>query len=177
MTLAEAQMALRSYGLDVSSVEALDAGSVNSNFSVRTASGERFFLRVYEEQDFEGAARELQVIVELAKAGVPTPAPWPRRDGGYRGEHRGKPIGVHPWVDGEIVCFGRVTPALARQVGQALGRVHATSPLLSHIPVGRFGLDGLESTEPTRATAPTRRGSASASSILLRAARRICRAG
>lgn len=144
MTLEEAQAALRSYDLDVASVEPLDAGSVNSNFRVLTRDGERLFLRVYEEQDLDGAARELQVIRELASAGVPTPAPLPRRGGGYMGQHAGKPLGIHPWIDGESLCFRSLTPALVRQVGRALGRVHQTSASLSHIPAGRFGLDGLE---------------------------------
>jgi homoserine kinase type II len=144
MTLAEAQQALWSYDLDIVGVQALDAGSVNSNFCARARGGARYFLRVYEEQDLEGAARELQVIVELANAGVPTPAPVPRSGGGYVGQHADKPLGVHPWVNGEILCFASLTPALVRQVGSALGRLHRTSASLSHIPAGRFGRDGLE---------------------------------
>jgi homoserine kinase type II len=143
MTLAEARAALESYDLDASFVEALGAGSVNSNFLVRTSSGERYFVRVYEEQGFEGAAAELQVIRELASNGVPTPAPRARRDGRFVGEHGGKPLGVHPWVDGKILCFGSVTPAVARIVGGALARVHRSTQRLSHVPSGRFGLDGL----------------------------------
>ncbi len=143
MTLGEAQAALESYDISVAGVQALDAGSVNSNFCVRTASGERYFVRVYEEQGFDGAASELQVILELANAGVPTPLPLPRRGGGYVGEHRGKPLGVHPWVVGRILCFGSVTPEAARELGRALARVHDRSRALTRIPAGRFGLDGL----------------------------------
>jgi homoserine kinase type II len=143
MTLSEAQAALVDYDLDVAAVQALSLGSVNSNFSVRVTSGARFFVRLYEEQGFEGAAAELTVIRELAANGVPTPAPRARRDGSFVGEHRGKPVGVHPWVDGEILCFRRLTPEATRGVGRALGRVHRCSPRLSQIPAGRFGLDGL----------------------------------
>lgn len=143
MTLDEARAALAGHELDVVAVEALDAGSVNSNFLIRTWSGERFFVRVYEEQDFEGAATELATIRALAAFGVPTPVPRARRDGRDVGEHAGKPVGVHPWVDGEILCFGRVTPHAARAVGQALGRVHRATPALGRIAAGRFGLDGL----------------------------------
>jgi homoserine kinase type II len=143
MTLAEARVALESYDLDAAAVQALSAGSVNSNFLVRAGSGERYFVRVYEEQGFAGAAAELQVIRELASNGVPTPPPRARREGGYVGEHRGKPLGVHAWVDGTILCFGSVTPAVARHVGRALARVHLSTARLSHVPSGRFGLDGL----------------------------------
>jgi homoserine kinase type II len=116
---------------------------VNSNFAVRARSGERFFVRLYEEQGFDGAAAELRVIRELCARGVPTPPPLPRRDGQYVGEHRGKPLGVLRWVDGEILCFGRVTADVTHSVGRALGRVHRCSPELGKIPAGRFGRDGL----------------------------------
>src|SRR5688572_31175568 len=143
MNLAEAQTALDGHDLDVAAVDALDAGSVNSNFAVQTKSGERFFVRVYEEQDFDGARAELERLEKLCQHGVPTPAPRRRRDGSRVGSHAGKPVGVHPWVDGEILCFGRLTPAAAREVGRALARVHLCSPLLGRIGPGRFGLDGL----------------------------------
>ena len=124
MTLAEARTALAPYDLDVTDVQALRAGSVNSNFMVQTQSGERYFVRLYEEQGLAGATAELSVIRELAANGVPTPAPLPRRGGGYVGEHRGKPLGVHPWVDGEILWHGRVDVGAGRAVGVALGRLH-----------------------------------------------------
>lgn len=143
MTLSEARTALADYDLEVADIQALSAGSVNSNFAVRARSGERFFIRVYEEQGVDGAANELMLIRELAERGVPTPTPLPRRDGHYVGEHRGKPLGVVRWVDGEILCFGRLTPAVTRSVGRALARVHRCSPGLTRIPAGRFDLDGL----------------------------------
>jgi homoserine kinase type II len=143
MTLDEARAALETYDLDVVAVEALDAGSVNSNFSVEARSGERFFVRLYEEQGFAGAAGELGMIRELGERGVPTPPPRPRRDGSYVAAHRGKPVGVHPWVDGQILCFARVTPDATRAVGRALAGVHRATTVLSHVPAGRFGLDGL----------------------------------
>jgi homoserine kinase type II len=143
MNLDEARAALESYDLDVAAVEALDAGSVNSNFALQTKSGERFFVRLYEEQDVDGARAELARLEKLYQSGVPTPPPRPRRDGTFVGLHAGKPVAVHPWVDGEILCFGRVTPAAAREVGRALARVHLCTPVLGRIEAGRFGLDGL----------------------------------
>jgi len=143
MNLDEARTALESYDLDVAAVEALDAGSVNSNFALQTKSGEGFFVRVYEEQDVDGARAELARLEKLCENGVPTPPPRPRRDGTFAGSHAGKPVAVHPWVDGEILCFARVTPAAAREVGRALARVHLCTPVLGRIEAGRFGLDGL----------------------------------
>lgn len=143
MTLTEAQAIGESYAVDVVAVQALSAGSVNSNFSLHARSGERFFLRVYEEQDETGAANELQMIRELAGLGVPTPAPRERRAGGYVGRHLGKPVGAHPWVDGDSLCAARVTPAIAERLGRALAQVHRCSSALSRIPAGRFGSAGL----------------------------------
>jgi homoserine kinase type II len=138
MTLAQAQGLGAQYGLDVSSVQALRAGSVNSNFRLETAGGQRFFLRVYEEQDQVGAQRELGTIAELARLGVPTPAPLEQLSGGRVAVHAGKPVGVHPWVEGESLCLARITPSVAGQLGQALARVHCCSAQLSEIPEGRF---------------------------------------
>jgi homoserine kinase type II len=138
MTLVEARSLGAEYGLDVASVEALRAGSVNSNFSLKTRSGQRFFLRVYEEQDRTGARRELSTIAHLAQLGVPTPAPLQRTNGERAAEHAGKPVGVHPWVDGDSLCLARITPRVASQLGAALARVHVCSLALSDIPEGRF---------------------------------------
>jgi len=52
-------------------------------------------------------------------------------------------VGVHPWVEGESLCWARITPAVARQLGQALARVHGCSAQLSEIPEGRFRISDL----------------------------------
>jgi len=143
MNLAEARRLGAAYGLDVSSVQALSAGSVNSNFCIETHPGARLFLRVYEEQDLAGAQRELATIAGLARLGVPTPAPLERLAGGRADEHAGKPVGVHPWVEGESLCLGRVTPRVASQLGAALARVHVCSAELGERSEGRFGVRDL----------------------------------
>jgi homoserine kinase type II len=143
MTLAEARAIGSRYDLDVAVVRALSAGSVNSNFALESSAGQQFFLRVYEEQPEAGAARELLMIHELATLGVPTAAPLGRRGGGYVGGHLGKPVGVYQWIDGEILCFGRVTPDVATRLGRALAHVHRCTPALSGVPEGRFGMTGL----------------------------------
>src|SRR5687767_14999482 len=119
MTLAQARAIGANYDLDVVAVEALSAGSVNSNFRVEVKSGERFFMRVYEEQDLAGAAAELRMICELAGLGVPTPPPRECGAGGHVGQHAGKPVGIHPWIDGEILCLRQITAPVAQQLGRA----------------------------------------------------------
>lgn len=117
----------------------LEAGTVNTSYLLELDAG-RHFLRIYEEQGPEGAAREARVLGHLAAEGVPTPAPVVGRDGAAMRLVCGKPAALFPWVEGEILCQRRVTPEAAAVVGGALARVH----LAGHAPGaaldgGRFG--------------------------------------
>src|SRR5580700_8836297 len=67
---ARALLALHGRG-PLEALQPLLAGSVNSNFALR-AGGERFFLRLYEEQDAAGARAEAAMVERLAAAGVPS---------------------------------------------------------------------------------------------------------
>jgi homoserine kinase type II len=104
-------------------VEGIAGGSVNSNFALQLESG-RLFLRLYEERDRTGAEGETAMLDRLARAGVPTPAPLRRVDGAFVSVVRGKPAAIFPWRDGRMRCQKGVTPDDARQVGEALARVH-----------------------------------------------------
>lgn len=136
LSLEQARGVLAPLGVVPTVVEALEAGSVNSNFACQDAAGQRYFLRVYEEQGQAGARAELELLSELEAAGVPV-APSVRRQGRlWLGAHAGKPVALFPWVPGDILCQMRVDPAKARQVGQALARVHLAK--VSALPEGRF---------------------------------------
>jgi homoserine kinase type II len=120
----DARALLAGYGLsDLGGLEGLAAGSVNSNFAV-AAAGRRFFLRVYEERDRAGAEIETAMVDRLAQAGVPTPGPIRRLDGGFVSDVRGKPAALLPWRAGTMRCQAGVTPSDTRNVGEALARVH-----------------------------------------------------
>lgn len=117
----------------------IEAGTVNTSYALELEAG-RFFLRIYEEQDAAGAAREAKVLAHLAARGVPTPAPVATADGRTVQTIAGKPAALFPWIEGEILCQARVTPAAAEAVGAALARIH----LAGHAPdapldAGRFG--------------------------------------
>src|ERR1700677_3957534 len=94
---SEARAILAEYGsLELHRVEGIAGGSVNSNFAL-TTSGDRLFLRVYEEQGRAGAEHETALLERRAGAGVPTPPPLRRLDGGLVSTLRGKPVAVFPW--------------------------------------------------------------------------------
>ena len=101
----------------------IEAGTVNTSYALELASG-RYFLRLYEEQEMAGAAREADLLAHLAASGVPTPAPIAGTDGAFVRLLEGRPAALFPWIDGDILCQKRVTPAAARIVGEALARIH-----------------------------------------------------
>jgi homoserine kinase type II len=143
ITSEEARELLAAYELgDLRSVTGIPAGSVNSNYVVE-AGGSRIFLRIYEEQGAAGAAREAAMLERLARAGVPTPAPHRRRDGGLVSVVRGKPAALFPWREGSMRCQAGVTPLDTARVGEALAKVHAAG-VSEPCGAGRFGFEGLQ---------------------------------
>jgi homoserine kinase type II len=130
------------YGVDLAELEPLRAGSVNSNFRVRDAGGATFFLRLYEEQDAEGAAREVALLRRLHAGGVPSALPCPRRDGSWLAEHAGKPVALFAWVEGTIVCQKQVSPLHCARIGTALAQVHLNGG--GALSEGRFRVQDLE---------------------------------
>lgn len=142
LSLDDARRIGGAYGLEIAEVEALSAGSVNSNFRLTSAGGRAFFARVYEEQDARGAWTEAQLSHSLAMAGVPTPSPFELREGGYIAEHAGKPVAVFPWIDGSILCQARVDRAAASAVGAALAQVHTSGVRVAG--EGRFRVADIE---------------------------------
>jgi homoserine kinase type II len=126
------------FGLDLRSVEALHAGSVNSNFRLTDATGTVYFARLYEEQDHAGARREHALVAALDDAGVPVVRALCAANGESLADFGGKAFAVFPWVEGEILCQGRVSAEACRQIGAALARVHLSSAHAPALPEGRF---------------------------------------
>jgi homoserine kinase type II len=143
LSLADAARLAREFGLEITAIEPLSAGSVNSNFALTAADGSRYFARLYEEQGRAGALGELSLVAALGRAGVPVVQCLPRADGAGVGDFEGKAFAVFPWLDGEILCQGRVTQVACQKLGAALGRVHLTTPLVARPSEGRFRIDDL----------------------------------
>ncbi|HEV8551038.1 MAG TPA: homoserine kinase [Polyangiaceae bacterium] len=137
LNLDEARELARAFGVELATFEALSLGSVNSNFRATTRDGRVLFARLYEEQGPTGAEAELELLRALERAGTKVARALPCA--GALPLHRGKPFAAFDWVDGEILCSGRVTPAVSRRVGAALARFHLATPLLPRLGPGRFG--------------------------------------
>ncbi|HEY0467524.1 MAG TPA: homoserine kinase [Polyangiaceae bacterium] len=143
LPLAAAAPLAKLFNLDLSKIEPLNAGSVNSNFRLTDRAGNSYFARLYEEQDHAGAAREHAIVAALDEAGVPVVRGLSTKDGGSLADFEGKAFAVFPWVEGEILCQARVTPAACITLGAALARVHLCSPRAPALPDGRFRIPDL----------------------------------
>lgn len=143
LSLADARPLAKLFNLDLREIEPLTAGSVNSNFRLIDSAGQRYFARLYEEQDREGAAREHAVVAALDDAGVPVVRGLLSADGGSLADFEGKAFAVFPWVDGESLCQAGVTAAACFDLGAALARVHLCSPRAPALPGGRFRIPDL----------------------------------
>lgn len=143
LSLASAIPLAASFGLELRHIEPLTAGSVNSNFRLRDAAGQTYFARLYEEQDHAGAVREHALVAALDEAGVPVVRALVNRDGGSLADFEGKAFAVFPWIEGEILCQGLVSPAACRELGAALAGVHRSTSRAPALPEGRFRIPDL----------------------------------
>ena len=141
---AQAQAFLSDYeGMGtLRAVAGIPLGTVNSSFAVDVqgagrGASERWFLRIYEEQDRAGALAEADLLAQLAERGVATPAPRRRRDGGLVGELSGKPAALFPWRDGQMRCLAGVSERDAERVGRALAAIHLAGRGVA-LRAGRF---------------------------------------
>lgn len=143
LDLSAARTLAARFGLKLRTIEALDAGSVNSNFRLVDEAGARYFARLYEEQDHAGAAREHALVAALDQAGVPVVRALQTPQGESLADFHGKAFAVFPWIDGEILCQRLVTAESCRKLGSALARVHLASPKAPALPGGRFRIADL----------------------------------
>ncbi|HEX3773911.1 MAG TPA: homoserine kinase [Polyangiaceae bacterium] len=131
------------FGLDLRAIEPLSVGSVNSNFRLTDRSGKSYFARLYEEQDHAGAAREHALVAALDDANVPVVRALCGTGGASLADFSGKAFAIFPWLDGEILCQGKVTVDACHRLGAALARIHLCSPRAPELPEGRFRVPDL----------------------------------
>ena len=91
MTLQEGHALVARYGLRLVELEAVQHGSVNSNFRLTLHDGQRLFARVCEESVASEVEAQNALLQHLVLGGVPTPAPLAMEGGVTVAEHAGKP--------------------------------------------------------------------------------------
>ena len=148
LDLHEARAIGAEYGLSITAVRGLLAGSVNTNYACSLQGGGRAFLRIYEEQDARGAEREIRLLRHLAARGVPTVCPLLRTEAGDRdtptlSSFGSKSAAIFPWVDGEVLCQQRVTEPVMAQVGAALAKIHVAGADFPGAEKSRFDVTHL----------------------------------
>jgi homoserine kinase type II len=111
------------YGLgDYIDGEAIDAGTINSNYSVSTQKG-RYFLRVNEGKSEDDVSWEAELVSRVAAASIPTPVPL-EVDGRRYLRWNEKYISVFPWVQGTHRRRDWVSPRDVAGVSAALADLH-----------------------------------------------------
>lgn len=139
LTLAGAHRLAARWGLDVTGVEPIAEGTLNTSHAL-IAGGRRYFLRTLEHVDRSAAEAEARLLARLGRAGAPVPAPLALVDepGAHAADHAGKPALVLTWIDGAIACARDIGPAHAHAVGDALARLHRAGAELRDAPAPRF---------------------------------------
>jgi len=115
-------------------VQAISAGTINSNFEVETDRG-RWFVRINEGKAELDVAWEAQLVGALAAGGVVTPPPVAALDGRPYAPLHGtdKWVSVFAWRPGRHLGPAEITPEIARALGAALARLHL---VVLGLPVG-----------------------------------------
>ena len=143
-----AQELLLAYGLRLTGLQPLSAGSVNSNFflTARDSGGteQKYFARIYEEQGDEGARFELILNELLDTANLPVARPVHLTNGELATSHEGKPFAIYERLTGDVICQEMVTETMVRSVGGALASVHMAPLGGLHVGPSRFGFDAIE---------------------------------
>lgn len=150
VSLEEARRVGAEYGLSITAIRGILAGSVNTNYECSLEGGGRVFLRLYEEQDARGAEREIRLLRHLARRGVPTVSPLLRTEAGDRDvptltRSFDKAAAIFPWIDGEVLCQKRVTEPVMEQVGSALAKIHVAGADFPGAEKSRFDVKHLTS--------------------------------
>ncbi len=144
----DASELLKNYGLILLDLQALKAGSVNSNFflSARNSTGAaiELFARIYEEQGNEGAQFELTLNEVLFEEGIAVARPVRLLSGESFLSYGQKPFALYQRLEGEVLCQGRVTELAAQSVGAALASVHCASLGGLQVEPSRFGFAAIE---------------------------------
>ncbi|MFB7178577.1 phosphotransferase [Streptomyces sp. NPDC056257] len=103
--------------------EFLAHGLMNRNWRLETSAG-TYAVKEITDVPLAKVRRNLTVLVDLAREGIPVPAPLPADGGEFVAEVGGHGYCVLPWVDGEHIQGTDLTLDQARDLGAVLARLH-----------------------------------------------------
>ncbi|MFF3431780.1 phosphotransferase [Streptomyces sp. NPDC002602] len=114
----------RRFGLgEVRSSEYLAHGLMNRNWRLETSAG-TYAVKEITDVPLPKVRRNLAVLGDLARGGIPVPAPLLADDGDLVTEVAGHGYCVLPWMDGEHVQGTDLTLDQTRDLGAVLARLH-----------------------------------------------------
>jgi Ser/Thr protein kinase RdoA (MazF antagonist) len=123
--VSELAQVLGAWGLSAHSVTAVEGGSQNRNFDVRTSS-ERFFLRLVRPNlENERILGEHELMRWVAGRGVPAPVPVLLPSGLSVLQQGAERWVLFPWAEGEPGVRGSLTAGASQALGAAHGLVQA----------------------------------------------------
>ncbi len=119
------------------SFKGIAEGVENSNYLLETTAG-RFILTLYEKRVAAGDLPWfLAFIGHLAARGLPVPGPVADRQGRTLQQLNGRPACLIEFAPG--VSVTEATPAAAREVGAALGRLHLAAADFTQVRANALG--------------------------------------
>jgi homoserine kinase type II len=124
-------------------------GVENTNIMVSSGGG-RWVLRLYRSSSFAGARREADILGHLRARGFPVPGMVPDCYGDHITSVAGYPAALLSFLPGEDLEGGTIPAALAREIGDLIGRVDlelAKLPAALSGPAPPHELTSLETTK------------------------------
>jgi Ser/Thr protein kinase RdoA (MazF antagonist) len=122
------------YGLEGYGLRPLAGGVTDHTYALEHAGAETFVLRVERPEVADIPSHE-QVLLFLEECSYPAPRVIRPLDGSPVTEHHGCNLVLTSFVDGVLVETGANTPAGLYEMGRAIGRLHALSPLDAGLPM------------------------------------------
>lgn len=119
----EAGELLKEYGFRrLDTLVGIEEGILNTNYLVEGDRG-RFIMRILEEErDLAEESKELSFLTDLNSKGFPCPKPLPTKKGENFIIHRGKPLSLFTFVEGEKPLI--ITKNEVEEIGRRLGDFH-----------------------------------------------------
>lgn len=115
-----------SYDLTVVDYEPVAAGAANSNYFLWAQQGS-YVLTVFEDNTFDQVVELGELLLLLEEFEFPAPCLLPPSNGGIASMHRGKPLMLKVYIDGQV--YKNLDKIMLYQVGAAMARLHQVPAL------------------------------------------------